>query len=74
MRTDKGGGTSLSSTAIETAASYRLAAPDPRKGQSPSTTLTVEHARSVMTRRTEGTVEVRIGLAEFPRPQRPTSV
>lgn len=73
MRTNKTGGLSLSSTNRAGGSSYQAAVADSRPGPTPSTTVTVKLTRSVMTRRTEGVVEVRIGLAEFPRPQRTTS-
>ncbi len=70
MRTD---GLDLNSTMVESKTGYHPAQPDPRKARPLSTSIHIELVRSVMTRRTAGIIVVRIGLAEFPTPERSTN-
>lgn len=60
MRTDKVTGTEQ---ATQGATVYRSVTPTTEK-PTPSTTIATESVRTVTTRRTEGQVAVRIGLAE----------
>ena len=75
MRTDRTGVTTTrpNSTAVEGRSTYRMAEPSDKPGRSTSTNVVSEQTRAVMTRRTAGTVEVRIGLVDVARPPRSTS-
>lgn len=73
MRTDKPSTATSTSTVIQERPAYRAAIAAPGSARAMSTTLTSERTRSVLTQRTAGVVEVRIGLAEFPRRERSTN-
>jgi hypothetical protein len=72
MATDKGSA-SKNSTALQSPPGYTRAEPKPTQTRALTTSIAPERTRTVMTHLTHGVVEVRIGLAEFPRRERSTS-